>query len=121
MSRLRFLLDENVDPILRKALHRRVPELEVWRVGDPIAPSYGTSDPDILRWCAANRFALLTHNRASMPGHLRSFLHRHGHAPPIFVLHPSMTIEETVQELLLIWGASEAEEYENSIWYLPLS
>jgi len=63
VSRIRFLLDENVDPILRQALHQQIPEMTVWRVGDPVAPANGT---------------------------------------------------------VLVWDASDAEEYANLIWYLPI-
>ncbi len=32
-----------------------------------------------------------------------------------------MSIGETIEELLLIWGASEADEYQDQLVYLPLS
>jgi hypothetical protein len=36
MSKPKYLLDENLDPRLKKALLDEVPEMTVWRVGDPI-------------------------------------------------------------------------------------
>ena len=39
MSAIRFLLDENVDPLYRSELLRHEPSLTVWRVGDISAPS----------------------------------------------------------------------------------
>lgn len=120
MSRIRFLLDENVDPILRKALHQQTPEMTVWRVGDPVVPAYGTLDPVILEWCSQNTFILVTYNRASMPVHLRERLDSGERASGIFVLRPSLTLDQIVQELTLIWAASDAEEYADLIWYLPI-
>lgn len=120
MSRIGFLLDENVDPILRKALHQQTPEMTVWRVGDPVAPPNGTLDPVILEWCSRNNFILVTHNRASMPVHLRERLAEGETASGIFVLHPSLPLDQIVQDLTLVWGASDAEEYANLIWYLPI-
>ncbi len=120
MSRIRFLLDENVDPILRQALHQQIPEMTVWRVGDPVAPANGTPDPKILEWCSLNHFILVTNNRASMPVHLRQRLEAGETATGIFVLHPSLALEQIVQDLVLVWGASDAEEYANLIWYLPI-
>lgn len=93
----------------------------VWRVGDPGAPALGTPDQETLFWCEERGFSLVTNNRESMPVHLREHLDAGHHAPGIFTLNPSMTFGETAEELVLIWGASEAEEYVNQLNYLPLS
>ena len=110
-----------MDPRLRTALHRRVPELVVWVVGDPAAPERGTPDPEILQWCAVNDFSLVTKNRASMPVHLSDHLDAGQHVPGIFILHPSMSIGDTVDELALIYGASESDEYRDLLIYLPIT
>lgn len=120
MSRFRFLLDENVIPSLREALHRQMPELVVWIVGDPAAPGRGTSDPEILRWCEVNNFSLITNNRASMPVHLRDHLDVGQHVPGIFILNPNRSIGDTVVELALICGASAPDEYRDLLVFLPM-
>ena len=121
MSAVRYLLDENVNPILRAQLIRQAPDLVVWIIGDPGAPKRGTLDPDILFWCEANGFMLVTSNRRSMPVHLQDHLATGHHIPGILVLPPSMTMGAVLQQLLLIWGASEAEEYQDLLLYLPLT
>jgi uracil-DNA glycosylase len=118
--RYRYLLDENVTPILRDALNRIEPEITVWRVGDPGVPENGTPDPVILEWCANQGFSLVTNNRKSMPGHLREFIALGRTAPAIFVLNANMPVGQTVSELRHIWGASEPHEYENTIRFLPI-
>jgi len=55
-----------------------------------------------------------------MPVHLQEHLSAGRHAPGIFTLNPNMTMGETADELVLIWGASEAEEYIDQLIYLPL-
>lgn len=121
MSRIRYLLDEHVDPALRVQLIRREPDLVVWRIGDPGAPKRGTLDPEILLWCEANDFLLVTSNRKSMPLHLRAHLAAGHHVPGILVLNPDMTMGATIDELLLIEGASETNEYRDLLLYLPLT
>ena len=121
MSDIRYLLDENVDPLFRTELLRHEPTLVVWRIGDPGAPPTGTLDPDILLWCEENSFILVTNNRKSMPGHLQDHLAEGRHIPGIFELNPKVGIAETLQELLLIWGASDADEYQDLLIYLPLT
>jgi hypothetical protein len=121
MSAIKYLLDEHVDPRLKRALKKNWPDMVVWRVGDAGAPPLRSSDPDILIWCEANDFSLVTNNRASMPVHLRDHLAAGRHVPGILVLNPKMKLGETAQELALIWGASEMEEYIDLLNHLPLS
>ncbi|MCI0660592.1 MAG: DUF5615 family PIN-like protein [Acidobacteria bacterium] len=121
MSEIKYLLDEHVNPRLRKALKRLAPDIVVWRVGDPSAPGLGTPDQEILLWCEDYAFSLVTNNRESMPIHLQEHLAAARHAPGIFTLNRNMTMVETADELLLIWRASEAEEYLDQLLYLPLS
>jgi hypothetical protein len=74
-----------------------------------------------LLWCEANGFLLVTANRTSIPAHLRAHLTAGHHVPGILVLNPGMTMGATIDELLLIWGASEAKEYRDLLLYLPLT
>lgn len=48
MTEIRYLMDENVNPLLRRELLQREPNLVVWQVGLLGAPEYGTLDPEIL-------------------------------------------------------------------------
>ena len=121
MSAMRLLLDENVDPLYRQELLRRETTLVVWRVGDISAPPDTTLDPDILIWCEQNAFILVTNNRKSMPPHLQNHLAQGRHIPGILVLNPKMSVGETIEELVLIWGVSEEVEYLDRISFLPVT
>ena len=66
MSAIRYLLDEHADPALRAQLVRHEPDLVVWIIGDPGAPRHGSPDAELLLWCEANGFSLVTNNRKSM-------------------------------------------------------
>jgi hypothetical protein len=121
MSDIRYLLDENVDMLYHAQLLEREPTLVTWMVGTPGAPPKGTLDPAILLWCEQNSFILVTNNRHSMPAHLRDHLAQGRHVPGIFVMNAKMSIGETIEELLLIWGASDEKEYHDRISFLPVS
>jgi len=121
MSQIRYLLDENVNPILRAELLRREPNLTVWQIGMLGCPDYGTLDPEILIWCEENEFILVTNNRKSMPVHLQDHLAENRRATGIFVLSENMSVGETLDELLLIATASDLEEYRDLILYLPIN
>ncbi len=121
MSEIRYLLDENVNPILRSALLSREPNLTVWQVGLLGAPDFGTLDPEVLVWCEENGFILATNNRKSMPVHLEDHLSSGRHSNGILTLSENMSVGETLDELVLIASASELEEYRDLILYLPIT
>ena len=115
-----YLLDENVDPLYQVQLRQQEPSLVVWKIGDPGTPPRQTPDPDILYWCEERSFILLTNNRKSMPVHLADHLAEGRHVPGIFILNDNLSIGETIEELIIIALASEANEYSDQISYLPL-
>lgn len=121
MSYIRYLLDEHVDPLFRRELLKREPEVIVWRIGDPGSPPQGTLDPSILEWCEEHDCILVTNNRRSMPVHLAAHLAKGHYIPGIFELNPNMSIGEIIEELLLIWGGSLENEYQDRILFLPIS
>jgi Domain of unknown function (DUF5615) len=118
---VRYLLDEHIDPALRREILRVAPDLVVWIIGDPGAPARGTLDPDILIWCESNRFYLVTNNRKSMPRHLADHLALGRHIPGIFVVGLAMMLGQIIDELVLIAGASADDEFRDLILYLPLT
>lgn len=117
---IKYLMDENLDPIYQIQLRRQEPNLMVWAIGDPSTPPKGTLDPEILLWCEKYGFILVTNNRSSMPVHLIDHLAQGQHVPGIFQLSPSMSVGETIEELMLVALASLEGEYADRISYLPL-
>ena len=121
MSERKYLLDEHVSPRLKRELMRREPDKVVWCLGDLGAPPLQTGDPDILRWCEANRFTLVTYNRASMPPHLQEHLAAGRHIPGLFILKRSLPMGKIIDELTVIWGAGTSDEFADKITYLPVT
>jgi len=116
-----ILLDENLPIIITAQLRRHAPHIHVLRVGESPAPTKGTLDPKLLLWLEMNNCWLVTNNRASMPGHLTDHI-KAGHAMPgVFIVREPSQIGKLITELILIWGASFANEYQDRIVYLPLS
>lgn len=115
-----FLIDENLSPAYQTQLLRHEPSLKVLAVGAEGSPPKSTSDPEILVWCEQNDFILITNNRKSMPQHLSDHLDEGNHVPGIFTINLEESMGKIIQELLLIVGASEKEEYTDKIKYIPL-
>ncbi len=118
---LKYLFDENVDPEYVRQLRRRTPEVVVRMVGELATPARGTLDPEILDWCEATGFVLVTNNRRSMPVHLADHLAQSRHVPGILILNPSLSIGETLEDLIVVAEASFDNEYQDRIEYLPLT
>ena len=94
---MNLLLDENLPLYFRAEFVRRVPGIQVRRVGDADAPPLGTDDPTILTWCEAEDFLLLTNNRHSMPTHLSDHLASGRHVPGLIIIRggsPGQILDE---------------------------
>ena len=63
---------------------------------------------------------LVTNNRATMPVHLQAHLSQGKHVPGIVQLPRRMNIGAILDDLLLIWGASQPGELQDQIVYLSL-
>ena len=116
----RFLIDENISPKYRTQLLYHEPSLTVLVIGDEGAPPKSTPDPGILVWCEQNQFNLITNNRESMPQHLSDHLAAGHHVPGIFTINHRMPMGLIIDQLLLIAGASDEDEYIDQITYIPL-
>jgi len=117
---LKYLIDENVNPIYPNQIKLREPEIVIKIVGESDTPRKSTLDPKILCWCEENNFVLVTNNRTSMPVHLSDHIAINRHIPGIFILNPNLSIGENIEELIIIALASEDNEYQDRIVYLPL-
>ena len=76
MSKVRYLLDENVNRAIKRQLKRLDGSIEVIAIGEPEAPPSGVSDPEILAWIERHGYILVTENRRTMPAHLKEHLEK---------------------------------------------
>lgn len=71
--KVRYLLDENLSPRLKRVVLRYNSKIDIVRVGDPDTPPLGTADLDILHDLYRTQRVLVTANRVSMPEHLQDY------------------------------------------------
>jgi hypothetical protein len=116
----RFLLDEHVNRAIQRQLRRLNPNVDVLAIGDPGAPSTGTSDPDILTWLEESGYIFVTENRSTIPRHLSDHFAAGRHVPGVFWIRPGIGIGHIVEELYLIWDTSKADEYQDCALFIPL-
>jgi len=118
--KIRFLIDENLSKQIKIATLLLNSNIDILCVGDPDAPTFGTLDPDILRYLEGPRRLLITDNRKSMPGHLESHWAEGGKSWGIFWVRPQTPIGQLALEIILIWETTEAEEWIDRGDWIPL-
>jgi hypothetical protein len=120
MMEVRYLLDENLSPEWRNQLLYHQPDLIIWMIGDPLAPSQGTLDPAILKWCEEHQFLLVTNNRKSMPQHLADHLAARRRIPGIIALRKNAAIGSAIADLLLLAEVGAGEEFSDRFPFDPI-
>lgn len=114
----RFLADENIDPDLVLGLRRRVDDIDIVRVQDVGLRT--VDDPEILQWAADQDRVLISHDLKTMSGFAGERLAAGLRMPGVVLLRSTLSIARAIDELAAIAGASDAEEWNNQIAYLPL-
>jgi hypothetical protein len=117
---IKYLIDENVNPIYTIQLRRIKADLTVRAVGEVGTPPQSTLDPEILDWCQKYEFILVTNNRSSMPIHLADHIEKGCYIPGILILNPDLSIGQNLDELILIAEGVFDSEYQNQIIFLPI-
>ena len=115
--KVRFQADADLNEILVKALLRREPDIDVQTAR--AAGLAGLGDSDVLALAARSGRLLLTHDRKTMPKHFAEFIATQ-HSAGVLIVPQKSPIPQAVEDLLLVWVASEAEEWINRIYSLPI-
>jgi hypothetical protein len=74
------------------------------------ADLYGVPDPDVLTKAADEGRVLVTHDQRTMLSHFAGFIPRR-QSPGVFIIPQRLEIGAAIDELLLIWSASDSEEW----------
>jgi predicted nuclease of predicted toxin-antitoxin system len=115
--RIKLLADADLNYSIVAALKRREPGVDFLTAN--AAGLEGLPDSEVLEAAAVRGRVLVTHDRRTMPHHFGEFIRGHK-SPGVFVVSQHVAPSEAAEELLLIWSATEAEEWENRICSLPL-
>jgi predicted nuclease of predicted toxin-antitoxin system len=118
MSRPRFLADHDLNEHIVAGVSRREPALEFIRLRD-----VGLSDrPDaeVLAFAAANGFLLVSHDVNTMPAAAYARVAAAEPMSGLLMVHQAQPIALVIVSLVLIWSASEAEDWHSHVRFLPL-
>lgn len=115
--RIRFQADADLNQIIVKATLRLEPSIDFQAA--QVADLAGLNDPEVLKLAADQGRVLVSHDRKTMPTHFGNFI-RTETSPGVLIVSQKQPVSQVAEDLLLIWSASEPEEWVNRIRSLPL-
>jgi hypothetical protein len=118
MSRPRYLADQDLNDHIITGLLRREPAVEIARVRDIGLADRG--DADILEYASQRQMLVVSHDVNTMANaaveRVRQALPMSG----LILIQQSMPVSSAVEQLVLIWSASEQAEWNQWIVFLPI-
>ena len=114
---IRFLADADLNEGIICGCLRRAPTMDFLSANDAELP--GVPDPEVLRIAAEQDRILVSHDFKTMPQHFGDFLQTRGSSPGVFLVKQTSPIGVVIEELVLIWTATDAAEWENRILRIP--
>jgi len=114
---VRFQADADLNEDIVAGVVRREPTIDFQTADE--ANLRGLPDPQVLALAAQENRILVTHDRRTMPRHFANFVVNH-ESPGVVIIAQKVNVNAAIEELLLVWAASQAEEWLNLIVDLPL-
>jgi hypothetical protein len=114
---MRFLADENFNGDILDGVRAVVPNLDVVRVQD--TEIYTMDDPIVLEWAANTNRILLTHDAKTVPKYANQRVQNGLPMPGVFLIKRMVSYGRVIDDLLMIYGASDPSEWENRVVFLP--
>lgn len=115
--KVRFQADADLNQIIIKAVLRIEPRIDFLIA--QMANLAGVNALTVLGIAATSGRVLVTHDRKTMPKYFTQFITTKTSAG-LLVIPQNLPIRQAADDLILIWHASEAEEWVNRLYSLPL-
>lgn len=117
MSRPRFLADHDVNEHIVTGVLRREPAIDLVRARD--VGMSERSDEELLAYAETESWLVVSHDVNTMPAAARARLTAGGSFPGLFMVQQSLPIRPVIESIVMIWSASEMEEWKDLVVYLP--
>ena len=114
---VRYQADADLNQAIVTGVLRREPTIDFQTAF--AAGLEGVKDPEVLAITAQQERILVSHDRKTMPSKFASFIVSN-QSSGVIIVSRKLPTEVIIEELLLIWAASSAEEWMNRIAKLPL-
>ena len=115
--KIRFQSDVDFNQMIVTAMLRREPGVDFQTA--QAAKLEGLADRKVLTAAAKAGRVLVTHDRKTLPIHFAKFIAKK-RSSGVIVVPQQLSVRLAVEDLLLVWSASETEEWIDQIRVLPL-
>ncbi|MEM4847381.1 MAG: DUF5615 family PIN-like protein [Thermosphaera sp.] len=115
--KVRFQADADLNQNILLATVRREPDIDFQTA--LAAGLTSLSDREVLAMAESEGRVLVTHDRKTIPRHFAEFIATQA-SSGLVVVPQQLSLASAVEDLILIWSASEADEWVNRICFLPL-
>lgn len=115
--RVRFQADADLDGRVIRGLKRVAPEVDIQTAAD--AGLTGLNDVDVLRLAAAAGRILVSQDRRTMPANFHQYLASET-SPGVILLRGGTPIGAAIDEIVLVWSASQPADWINRLLWIPL-
>jgi len=117
MSRPRFLADQDFNEHIIQGVRRLEPAVEFQRSRD--VGLHEESDIAVLEYANKENWIVVSHDVNSMSAAAKIRLSTGQPMKGLFLVHQRFPLRPVIECLILVWAASEAEEWLNRIVFLP--
>lgn len=114
---IRFQADADLNQNILTGILRREPEIDFQTA--TTAGLSGLTDKQVLEIAAQAGRILVSHDQRTMPRYFAEFIINQT-SPGLIIVPKKLSISEVIETLIIIWSASNTEEWVNRIIYLPL-
>lgn len=117
MSRPRFLTNHDLNEDIIHGVLRREPAIEILRARE--AGLSTSPDPEVLAFAAREQWIVLSHDVNTMTATAVARLSAGQPLSGLFLIKQRAPVATAIEELILVWAASEMEEWQNQVQFLP--
>jgi len=112
-----FQADEDFNAKIIAGVLRREPGIDFLTAAK--AGLLGLKDSEILAAAAGGGRILVSHDRRTLPGEFDAFT-RNNQSSGLLIISQRLDIAAAIEQIILIWAASEDHEWRNRRVHLPL-
>lgn len=117
MTDIRFQADADLNQAIVTGVIRRQPNVSFQTATE--ANLEGLKDPEVLALSAKQQRILVSHDRRTMPTEFAKFIANTPSAG-VLIVSRKIALETVIEELILIWSVTNANEWINRIAKIPL-
>jgi Domain of unknown function (DUF5615) len=114
---IRFLADASLHHAIVTGCLRREPAIDFLSAHE--ARLEGVPDPDVLAFATHQNRILVASDLRMMPRHFGNFLGANGQCAGVFLVRQRAPLADVIEALVLVWAASDADEWSNRLVEVP--